>query len=901
MRWGSEDQHASEHLMTRGVTAVWGFGDFLERGRVMQFLAVALAACITAVHADTVSVPKEIRALLPHEADRDALPGGFSCYEWDVVYEGHDIEMLMGQPHMVSRPYDCARACIHDTRCNAWTWIQEGSPRGCLMKSSDEGRRPKREVESGVDTAGKIIVSGAKQSLDCDRGGVPSGCFERNVATLWYQGDRSGFEQGSVLSYEECHERCHQAPICTQFSWYERWPRDGKIVEGACFLRNTDRARVCFPGAIAGNIEDRDCGAGNATVPQPYLPPFHEDGHNMEPADPRLYYGLPTDPEARAFGRRGSKEERNFHRGDLGLPPSLQVTKPYAIRSSELRDPPAHCGCYTIGVEPSPNASAIVRDLPFASSVEECHGCVLHANVTKWVLDQVEPIAISGPRYCPEDLIEQGFRCDLDHYRSRFTSLSLLVLSVPNTAQAYGKPCPFDISASPFIALFIVVLAVLFTAAAAYQSRKRNGTTVIWRVMAAVLAALGALVHVVFVGFLFAGSDTGLLFWCGVAHLLLMIVFNECFMVWRNIQWVKADPFYRSFFLQRPAPSRRSALKEMSSFDTAIVDNKPRRSVTFHGTAFPLGPDDPCNSSGSVTTIPVEELLEFPSRDAEYMVAHGPEHSAIPVATESGRSNASYLSYCPSFAMSMLSDDTVWPSGVTPAQDQQEGRPAPIAEDGDFSRAEQQGDRMAVLPQPPKQMTTAPVMLSVPDTPSKTDKAGRMLSSLPSNADSFKLSSNDNIPPSTPTTNVPTTSMSAAGSLGKSSVPETHFEHHLQSLSVEGMGPYGGQGYGLVFVLFGSFFSISVLNLCWSHLWSLPFFAIPLPSDDFERAEPFSLVGTGPMLAIQLLTVFLADSGEGIWAHHVPEISLAAIVLSAANILFLFVNQWRRLHRRKGL
>ena len=59
-------------------------------------------------------------------------------------------------------------------------------------------------------------------------------------------------------------------------------------------------------------------------------------------------------------------------------------------------------------------------------------------------------------------------------------------------------------------------------------------------------------------------------------------------------------------------------------------------------------------------------------------------------------------------------------------------------------------------------------------------------------------------------------------------------------------------GPGLVFVLFGAFFSVGVLHMCWSRLFDLPFFAIPVSSDAFSSLEVLSLVGDGPFLVIQV-------------------------------------------------
>mmetsp|Transcript_8890 Transcript_8890/g.25613 ORF Transcript_8890/g.25613 Transcript_8890/m.25613 type:complete len:514 (+) Transcript_8890:286-1827(+) len=259
---------------------------------------------------------------------------------------------------------------------------------------------------------------------------------------------------------------------------------------------------VCLSVCVT---QGHDCGpVPGTTWPPPPVPPLNRDGlHNM-PADPSRYWGLPKEPNAWATGKKGTAEERSFQRGDIGAPPFLTKPLDYSVRANdEVRVGIANCGCYQFGVQPDPETSTIVANIdlltyPPVSCQELCvedpeceafsstdYKCLLWKNVTEWRLDQGEPIMISGPRLCPTTLIEQGYACSLDHYRAKFSSLSLLMLRIPKISMPYGESCPTQIN--PYVFVFIMAACLLVFMAYGYarHTRRRHPSTVVWRVVMA--------------------------------------------------------------------------------------------------------------------------------------------------------------------------------------------------------------------------------------------------------------------------------------------------------------------------------------------------------------------------------------------------------------------------------
>ncbi|CEM14069.1 unnamed protein product [Vitrella brassicaformis CCMP3155] len=772
-----------------------------------------------------------------------APPPDASCYEWDTVFEGEDLsepvnvttiglEDKIGETpavgfdvnalgHIVQRPYDCQRGCQVYEQCKAWTFSRK---EGCFFRDQVQGRRDAPEEESeGGDV--NWYVSGDKFSTDGDKGSLVSPCYEYNMACL-YPTSRHHHRQGvENVTTEQCHDLCREIPGCRAFLWLDRYPRDEKIVRGVCYFCGQKDRKICRPGAIMGWVESRDCGPPQGMPwPPPPLPPLTEDGVHLQPADPSLYFGLPLGPDSLAAGKKGTKEERSYQRGDLGIPPFLLVALNYPVRPLELEEAGTltNCGCYHAGVQPAPG-STLITDLDvraYAPSqcqdlcVEEpeCeafsstkHKCLLWKYVTEWRLDQVEPIVVSGPRLCPATLIDQGYACNLDHYRAKYSSLSLLLLKIPGLSMPYGQSCPAMLS--PWVFAYLAAVCGLVFAAFAYtrRSKKQYPNTVVWRVVVAVVAGLGTVTHVVFVGYLFRIDYRGVIFWAACAHLLAMVFFNEITVVLYNLKWVTRHESYALTFRRK----KREPPKDKSA--------KPADATCEQAEQPAVQPAQPLKKSATLAVL-----------HAAPEAVHQNQH---PPATFS---DDTLVSYCPSFAFSALSSEAVFGNHHA-------------AHNGDMDLPDEVVE------------TTLPVHIGKMPRPSESCPATVLVDLLAIKKEG-----------STDTTKSEQSSEHAVVRLA--TIEEERDEHE-----------FGGTGAGLVFVLFSSFFSIGVLHMCWSHFRHLPFFGIAVKSEAFLDLEMLALVGYVPMLIFQLLTVFLSSSFGGL-ADVVPPVTLAAILLAGTNI-----------------
>jgi len=764
------------------------------------------------------------------------------------------------------------------------------------------------------------FVSGKKYSYDCDRGGLVSPCYEYNVAGLFVtprSHNRIGIENTTT---EGCHDICKGIPGCLMFTWFHKYPRDQKVVDGVCFLFGNKDRKICHPGAVTGWVESHDCGPQEgSSFPPPPLPPMTHDWQHLSPADPSLYYGLPTDPDSRALGKKGSRGERSYHRGDLGAPPYLTKELRYQVRFNELaRKQNENCGCYHLGVQPDPSTAVVLSNMQLlyfppeqcqslCQADRECDAfssmrfqCLLWKNVTRWSLDQVEPISISGPKWCPGALLEQGYVCGVEHYRQRFTSLALLLLRVPDVTMPYGQPCSFEIDSRPLVAVLIVVMVVLLSVGLAYHSKKRHSGTVIWRVVAAVLAGLASIVHIVFVASLFRfGSGAGLVFWVGCAHFLFLILFNEASVVIVNLAWVTRHTTYRTLFQHRHKPAKVTTLADIR------VDDK---ATTTMATPTPLPTPPPSRSTSAVKKgFTTEASFQHQQHDDEHQHhAHEPKDQTDDVCL-SGAIAA------PSFQMHMHmnappeadSSRCVFPSIL---QALKAHPSAPIA-------AESSPDSPPpLLPLPvPQSLPAASHAATLEQRAEKPPKP--TLSDIHEDSQRTTLApetGRSTFCPFTTSAFEPATSATPTATEEKS----VERESSVASKAAEGDGKRGvrwgraltqdewegeeeARAFGPMFVsvLFGSFLSVGVLHVCWSSLFSLPFFSIPVSATAFETFELLSLVGDGPFLAIQLLTVFLS-SRDGYFADSVPPVALAAILLSAGNIGGVVVRfAWSRIRR----
>ncbi|CEM25872.1 unnamed protein product [Vitrella brassicaformis CCMP3155] len=891
----------------------------------------------------TIAISSHLAMGVPPDAPLVQLAqANASCFEWDVEYEGHDLpDTFRSLGHMVGRPFDCQRGCAADAQCQGWTYKRREG--GCFYKSSDVGRTSRPPLD---DDENNWVVSGAKHSRDCEHRGIdkdPNGfagghkwpCYEYNVAYLFSCGSaRSHYRHGTEnVIIQECHRMCYEVPGCRGFSWRDAFPRDGKIKRGVCFLCGKTETKICQPGAVSGWVEGRDCGAvpGTSFPPAP-LPPFDQDGLHLRPADASLYHDLPTDPDAWGLGKNGTSEEISFHRGDLGVPSFLTGKLHYAVRTNEYAVDPPNCGCYHLGLTPDPNTSTVLQSLPLlVFPPEHCqklcqmnprceafssvnYKCVLWSHMGGWAFDQVEPISVSGPKWCLSHLISRGYVCDVDHFRARFTSLSLLVLRIPNTQMAYGQACQAKIDGAPLVILLTVCLVVLVATAGAVHTRKRNGRTVVWRVVTAVLAALGCILHVVFVASLYQSSNSGgVLFWLGCSHYLFNVLFNAVCVVLYNLQWVSRHPFYRTWYDGGLSRSRLTGLPSASKITkTSEQDaqqqqqqeeqqheddgDRPirltfRRAATFHGHPVPPRRDRDRGRGRQADSAQKDTATEASRQehwcvdtsgvpDTDNMSAYWP---SIPVSQLSSGTRLPPFNHpqapvaCSSFLeppipLSQLSSDTVFPPFQHPQApqlaDSSIARSGSSGSFSDYNRTFVSADESVFTGNqvPPRLSESSPCFLSQPYGEGESgEKAPQREPDLEN---------------CTATTGA--TASRGAGLSNKRS--------HTDDLDDE--MPFGGGGLGLVIMLFCSFFAIGVLHLCWSHLVKAPFFAIPVKAEAFGSLELLSLVGTVPILAIQLLTVFLSG-GTGWFADSVPQVTLAAMLLSSVNTGGLLVRRVR--------
>ncbi|CEM02252.1 unnamed protein product [Vitrella brassicaformis CCMP3155] len=849
-------------------------------GVVVSF--VLIYSCIIGrVHSYTTGWPEDVecapdgnRANVCFQPGKATVPPpreNASCYEWDYnipdnnisepitvsaigvtdnVFEISSVAVdVNALGHMVARPYDCQRGCQVYDRCNAWTFTRRG---GCFLKSSDEGKvyQPEEKTESGIEN---WYVSGAKYSMDCTpQGALVSPCYEYNMMCLFPNSRHHYQEGGEDLTVEECHNLCREIPACMAFTHFDRFPRNGQIVRNVCRICGQKDRKICAPGAVMGH----DCGpVPGTTWPPPPVPPLNRDGlHNM-PADPSLYWGLPSEPNALATGKKGTAEERSFQRGDIGVPPFLTKPLDYSVRANdEVRVGIANCGCYQFGVQPDPETSTVVANIdlltyPPASCQELCvedpeceafsstdYKCLLWKNVTEWRLDQVEPIMISGPRLCPTTLIEQGYACSLDHYRAKFSSLSLLMLRIPKMSMPYGESCPTQIN--PYVFVFIMAACLLVFMAYGYarHTRRRHPSTVVWRVVMAALAAVGTIAHVAFVVSLFRGNYIGILFWVACGHFLAMVLFNEVIVVIYNVFWVTSHPSYAQTFsrlrIRRALTRDKTKLSDSTTIATTQPDqqlNQPpmaRKSVSF-----------------------VDHLAEPPNIDD----TEGGDLESNKTA------NDDIASFCPSFDFSALSSDAVFGPWDT-----QVGKHA-----GDLALPEEVTE--SAPPEIDSSPTTASRKLTEVATP-----LGAQAADVPLVAEScpptFTHEPEAEAAKTIPSENTGHTSVEVARLINNNTDRD----------ETDGSGGSGAET-GLIFVLFCSFFSIGVLHLCWSKLGNKSFFNIGVKPEAFLSLELLALVGYVPMLLLQLLTVFMSG-GDGEVADAVPAATMAAVLLAVVNI-----------------
>ncbi|CEL94459.1 unnamed protein product [Vitrella brassicaformis CCMP3155] len=825
-----------------------------------------------------------------------APPPNASCYEWDFDYEGYNLSEpvivsttgindvdeapsvgldVNALGHMVARPYDCQRGCQAYDACKGWTFSRI---KGCFLKSSDAGRRhmPEETSENGI---ANWYVSGGKYSMDCDRGAFRSPCFEYNVACL-FSNTRHHYREGvENITLDECHDLCKGVPGCLAFTFFDRFPRDERVIRNVCQLCGQKDRKVCQAGAIMGWVEGHDCGpAPGSTWPPPPVPPLTHDGMHQLPADPALYYGLPTEPNALAAGKKGTKEERSFHRGDLGAPSFLTKSLNYAVRAYDLsRVGLANCGCYHQGVQPDPDTSTMISNIdllvyPAEGCQELCREepdceafsssqfkCMLWKNVTSWRLDQVEPIVVSGPRLCPGTIIDQGYACSLDHYRARFSSLSLLVLRMPGISVPYGQSCPTDVDL--YVIVFLLAAGLLTFAAyvTARQSKKHHPSTVVWRVVAATVAGLGTVAHVVFVIYLFRVDYTGWLFWAGCIHFLCMILFNEITVVLYNLTWVTSHPSYALTF-SRAKRDTDGSHKRTKRKKTILVDIQAEQQPLKQKAATFLG-----------------HMMEPPpAPDATESDIKGPAAST----------EEDVMSFCPTFALSHLSTEAVFctrghmmadlpeeppvfiQSGeyTHQAELQQQQRQHEEQDDGE----EEVGQQEAAL----EEIDTAPTPEGIKSTKDTTPICSSDVPKV------FK-----SCPPAFAAPLESATTKSRESTCKTVKEEDASTDHAVLAVALadeKDDDAFGGDGAGLVFVLFGSFFSIGVLHLGWSNFRSLPYFSIPVKSEAFRSLELMALVGYVPMLTLQLLAVFLSDS-DGVLADIVPPATLTALLLTLIN------------------
>ncbi|CEM26513.1 unnamed protein product [Vitrella brassicaformis CCMP3155] len=771
-----------------------------------------------------------------------APPANATCYEWDYTYEGFDLPDELGLGHTVARPYDCQRGCASNERCVGWT---HSKIEGCYLKSSNAGRKPM--PPNKTETQENWFVSGDKFSTDCDRGSLVSPCYEYNVACItgWA---RSHYREGMAnVTLEECHDLCRGVPMCTVFAWHHRYPRDMKVYENMCILCNNKDRKICTPGAIMGQVEGRDCGPpASITFPPQPLPPLTEDGMHGKLADPAKYWGLPTDSNARALGKEGTAEELAYQRGDLGVPSFLSKPLRYGVTVNDTDNNVYYhlenCGCYHLGVQPDPKSSTLLASMKLQLyPAEQCQQlcqedaqceaftssffvCLLWKDVSKWVLDQVEPIVVSGPKWCPAALIDAGYSCSIEHYRARFSSWALLFLYVPSdVTMPYGQSCPFHIDVGVIAFLMVACVLLLTAGGLAWHSRRRHGNTVVWRVMVATVAMLGTVFQLAFAAFLFVDSYKGWLVYVTMIHLICMVLFNEVVVILKNLNWVMSDPSYRQWFDSSSTSPDRRTFKLQGSDRGRGHGTLLKKAVTWCTVENRL--------SGSTSTPPDEDEDELDKDEDE------DEPFTI------------------NFPIDLLSDATVFPPSLVLHHHQEQD--------------EQQPARPEVEPHEHPHGDEA--ILSV-------------------------QSVDDATPPGTHS--LPTFSASLDDSFGVSTdmlVKEPHRGAEIRasdSLEWE-------EGRGLMFVLFASFFSISVLHVCWSNLWSRAFFAIPVASDAFVSLELLSLVGSLPMLAIQACAVFLSSS-DGFLAAYVPPVTLTCLVLSAINVVGVLVRfVWWLVARRQ--
>ncbi|CEL94195.1 unnamed protein product [Vitrella brassicaformis CCMP3155] len=780
------------------------------------------------------------------------MPEEPTCWEWDTFFRGYDVDDA--QPNINIRgPYDCQRGCQYDERCLFWSYGKLSDERGgCYYKTSNAGR----EEAIWVDTAGnheEVVVSGSKYSTDCDRGSIVSSCYQYGVGAIMHNilTIDGGIRRQEAWDYKDnatvhdCHARCHAIAQCEGFSFHPRYPspdREGKLLSNVCFLLDNTRVRVCMPGVISGDVDGHDCGPPDAPFPPAHMPPFDAGGMHMTPADPSLYFGLPVDANSRALGKKGTKEERGYHRGDRGIPPFLNVSLPYAVKADE---PVENCGCYHIGLQPDPNTATVLQSLliwhfppgdcqiqcqltplceAFQSVVNEC---VLWANVTSWVADQSAPISVSGPRQCPQQLIEEGYVCNVDHYRARYGTFALLVLRVPNVSMGYGQSCPFNIDFRPFVILLAVWTIVLVAFAYALHRRKQNGQTVIWRVLAAVIAGLGSIVHVLFVASMFRFGHNGLLFWIGAALFVARVLFNEASVVIYNMSWVLRNPTYRRWF-------------ERSS----TIPKKP--------------------PSDTETFVPVKKAVTF---DASIVM-----HTAGPRDSPKDGDVDDVVSYCPTFSISELSSAAVFP----PSLHQHEPS---ATESGAASVKPSESTKTCILTEEDISDSRRAVPCETQSVPCFTPPAES--SGGGQDAETEHSSSGGKHA---------TLSRKSLSHEWHATLSRKSLSREWEGDTVQGEGDtvQGQRGSGLVLVFFASFFSIGVLHIMWSKLADLPFLSTPVASDAFASLELLSLVGDVPICIVQLLTLFLSG-GDGALADSVPPLTLSALALSAVNILGVIV------------
>ncbi|CEM39615.1 unnamed protein product [Vitrella brassicaformis CCMP3155] len=448
------------------------------------------------------------------------------CWTWQRLLDGTFLEGADPLPlEEVWLVDQCAEKCDARDDCKAWSFDWLHRPPCSLMSGVSSG-----QWSSMREHNEQFIASGKRDTKDCRPIDARRPCFEHNIRLLW-----SGISYeytDANLTMEECQAKCYVTRECRYFQYTK---------PNICYLKNRARwgNKVCSEGSTVGFFNGRECG-------QPSL---------LTPSD--------TDVS------------RLKAQGLLSSLQLLYESYPTFNVSQESYDMVNQCGCYWEGTVPfyehdedtntTAEGSAVLlrehrvrltapRECQLLCQGEEgCEHfstgskiCQLWKDVKEWVpKDDPHSDWGAGPALCPRDRLDEGLLCDSSFYRQRYTALSLFVLKVKDVRVPMGDSCPMEIN-WPSLG-WIVAAAVIFLGCFIMASVSRayyEKTTNVVSVMVAAIAMFDFLTDMAFVA---RSYDEKMLwvFWCGLLHLIIMMMFNTAALITMTRSAGKQGDYYR--------------------------------------------------------------------------------------------------------------------------------------------------------------------------------------------------------------------------------------------------------------------------------------------------------------------------------------------------------------------